>query len=125
VKDDPFNPGAKAIIHYREVTKDDTKALEFEHYRIEILTDDGRSYGDVEIPYAEKLTSVENIRARDVQPDGKTVDFSGQIFDKLVVKAKHPEMYTIAGTESMPTTHWVIPNVLSIRRSRFTLLPLP
>jgi hypothetical protein len=162
VKDDPFNPGAKAIILYREVTKDDTKGFEFEHYRIKILTDDGRSYGDVEIPYAEKLTSVEDIRARVVQPDGKTVDFSGQIFDKLVVKAKkvkvqvkaftlpevrtgsvleysyllhwrskppdilkHPEMYTIAGTESMPTTHWVIPNELSIRRLRFTLLPLP
>ena len=86
MKDDPFNPGAKAIILYREVTKDDTKPLEFEHYRIEILTN-GRSYGDVEIPYADKLTSVEDIRARIVQPDGKTVDFSGQIFDKLVVKA--------------------------------------
>jgi Domain of Unknown Function with PDB structure (DUF3857) len=162
LKDDPFNPGAKAIILFREIAKDDTKAFEFEHYRIKILTDDGRSYGDVEIPYAEKVTSVEDIRARVVQPDGKTVDFSGQIFDKLVMKAKkvkvqvkaftlpevrtgsvleysylihwhskppdvleHPEMYTIAGTDSTPTTHWVIPDELSIRRSRFTLLPLP
>jgi len=88
MKDDPSNPGAKAIVLYREVSNDDVKAVETEHYRIKVLTDDGRSYGDVQIPYAEKIGTIGDIQARVVQPDGRTVEFSGQVFDKLVVKGK-------------------------------------
>src|SRR5262249_18741342 len=88
MKDDPFNPGAKAIVLYREVSDDDVRAVGTEHYRIKILTDDGRSYGDVQIPYAEKLGTITDIRARVVQPDGRAVEFNGQVFDKLAVKAK-------------------------------------
>ena len=88
MKDDPYNAGAKAIVLYREVAKDDAQAHESIHFRIKILTDEGRSYGSVEIPYAEKVISVEDIRARVVEPDGRTVEFHGQVFDKLIVKAR-------------------------------------
>lgn len=116
IKDDPFNPGAKAIVLYHEVSNDDVRQLESHHYRIKVLTDEGRSLGDVQIPYAEKISSVGDIRARVVQPDGRTVDFNGQVFDKLVVKARKvqvqektftlPEVRSGSIIEYVYATHW-------------------
>src|SRR5581483_7933129 len=88
IKDDPYNPGAKAIVLYREVSADDETGVETEHYRIKVLTGEGRSYGDIQIPYAEKVGTVTDIQARVIQPDGRVVEFNGQVFEKLVVKAK-------------------------------------
>ncbi len=88
MKDDPSNPGARAIVLYREVMTDDAKYVESHYYRIKILTEEGRKYADIEIPYFAKAASIEEIRARVVQPDGKSTVFSGQVFDKLVVKAR-------------------------------------
>ena len=88
LKDDPTNPGASALILYREVTTDDVNSVNTYFYRIKILTDAGKDYGDVEIPYQEKVSRIEGIRARTVQPDGSAVEFSGEVFDKLVAKAR-------------------------------------
>jgi len=86
--DDPTNPGASAVILYREVMTDDVNSVETQFYRIKILTDAGRTYGDVVIPYLEKTAPIENIRARTVEPDGTAVEFRGEVFDKLVAKSK-------------------------------------
>lgn len=88
LKDDPANPGASAILLYREIGTDDVKGLETDYYRIKIFTESGKEYADIEIPYLEKATEIRNIRARTVQPDGKAADFNGQVFDKLVVKMR-------------------------------------
>jgi uncharacterized protein DUF3857 len=88
LKDDPSNPGAKAVMLEREVTTDDTKSTELHYCRIKILTEGGKKYADIEIPYVDKMFRIEEVKARTVQPDGKTTDFNGQIFDKLVAKAK-------------------------------------
>jgi hypothetical protein len=162
IKEDHFDPGAKAIILYREIVDDDVKKVESTHYRIKVLTDSGRSYGDVEIPYFEKKSSIEKIRARVVEPDGRVLDFNGQIFDKLAIKAQkrrvqvktfslpevhagsiveysyltrwksktpdvleNPGMYVITGTDAVTAARWVVPEELSIRLSKFTLVPLP
>jgi len=53
-----------------------------------VLTDAGRDYADVQIPYREKSFRIENIRARTVEPDGAIVDFDGQIYDKLIAKSR-------------------------------------
>jgi len=87
-KDDPTNPGASAVILYREVITDDRSSIETQHYRIKILTEPGRTYGDIVIPYQDKTIQIENIRARTVEPDGTAVEFTGEVFDKLVAKAK-------------------------------------
>jgi hypothetical protein len=87
-KDDPTNPGASAILLYREQHTDDVKQFETNYSRIKVLTDEGKKYADIEIPYFDKAVRIEDVRARTVQPDGKAVDFDGQIFDKLVAKAK-------------------------------------
>jgi len=101
LNDDPTNPGASALILYREVTTDDVKSVETRSYRIKILTDEGKKYADVEIPYLEKAYRIEGIRARTVQPDGTALEFSGEVFDKLVAKAKKVQFqaktFTLAG----------------------------
>jgi hypothetical protein len=88
MKDDPTNPGASAILLYREERADDEKRYEINYYRIKVLTDEGKKYADVQIPYLEGAVEVEDIRACTVRPDGSAVDFQGQIFDRVVVKAK-------------------------------------
>jgi len=80
--------GASAMILYREVTTDDVERVETHYYRIKIFTDQGRKYADIEIPYVESVTEVEDIRARTIRPDGTTVNFTGQVFDRTVAKAK-------------------------------------
>jgi len=86
--DDPKNPGASAIILYREVDSDDSKSLVTEYIRIKVLNDEGRRYADIEIPYLEKEVQIENIRARTVRPDGTAVEFGGQIFEKTVLRGR-------------------------------------
>ena len=86
--DDPANPGAAAIILSREVTTDDVKGISTEYRRIKVLTDDGKKYADLEIPYIEHFSKVEDIQARTIRPDGTTVDFQGPIFDRTVLRAR-------------------------------------
>ena len=91
--DDPVNPGAAAILLYREVTTDDLKGIQTEYRRLKVLTDEGKKYADVEIPYVEKLFHVENIQARTIRPDGSAVNFTGQTFDRTVVKARRTSVH--------------------------------
>lgn len=88
LKDCPGNPGAPAMILYRTDHTDDNKRFETHYFRIKIFTDEGKKYADIEIPYAPKVAEVEDIKARIVRPDGTTVDFRGEIFDRMVVKAR-------------------------------------
>ena len=86
--DDPVNPGAAAVILHRDVVRDDTQGTESEYWRIKILTDAGKKYGDIEITYLEKIARIESIRARTIRPDGTTAEFQGQILDRTALKAK-------------------------------------
>ena len=86
--DDPANPGAAAIILYRELQTYDTKSYETEYRRIKILNDAGKKYADIEIPYLEGATKIEDIQARTTGPDGASVEFRGQIFDRTAIKAR-------------------------------------
>jgi len=49
----PEAPGAPAVILYRQVDRDDNGRTgnEYNYLRVKILTEEGRKYGDVEIPY--------------------------------------------------------------------------
>lgn len=88
MKDDPANPGAAAILLSREVTTDGVKGISTEYRRIKILNDDGTKYANIEIPYVEREERVEDIQARTIRPDGTTVEFQGQIFDRTALKAR-------------------------------------
>lgn len=96
--DDPANPGAAAILLYREVLSDDIKGFETEFRRIKILNDEGKKYADIEIPYVDKLMQVEGIQARTLRPDGTPVEFKGQVFDRTVIKARRTKIQVKAFT---------------------------
>jgi hypothetical protein len=87
---EPLAPGAPAIILFREVDRDDNSHATHEdnYIRIKILTEEGRKYGDVEIPFFRPNGDVVQIRARTIRPDGSIVDFNGKVFDKDLVKGK-------------------------------------
>src|SRR5258708_22205920 len=87
---EPKAPGAPAIILFRQVDRDDRglTAHEDVYFRIKILTEEGRKYADVEIPYFRKQGDVINIHARTIKPDGTIVNFGGKVFDKSIVKAR-------------------------------------
>ena len=86
VNDCPGDPGCSAIILDREEFDDDSLGTTTESYRIKILTEEGKQYADVEIPFIKGCSRVTDIAARTIQPDGKAVDFSGDIFEKPLLQ---------------------------------------
>jgi hypothetical protein len=87
MKSEPLAPGAQAIYLYRENDDDDTQGYDDYYIRIKVLTDEGKSEGNVEIPYYSKVFTVSSIRARTIQPDGSIIDWNGKVLDQTVVKA--------------------------------------
>ena len=84
---EPKAPGAHAIYLYRQVDRDDKKAAatEYNYLRIKILTEEGRKYADIEIPF-DKGYRVSGIRARTIHPDGTIVNYEGKIYENTIVK---------------------------------------
>jgi hypothetical protein len=90
LKDNPAEPGAVAMILYREeiINNKDFHDFYSEHfYRIKIFSDAGKKYADVEIPSAKFFGEVRDIHGKTIHPDGKVIEFDGKVLDKLVVKA--------------------------------------
>jgi len=87
---EPKAPGAPAIILFREVDRDDRglTAHEDVYLRIKILTEEGRKYGDIEIPFLREQGDVINVHGRTIKPDGTIVNFEGKVYEKSIVKAR-------------------------------------
>lgn len=89
LKDVDYAPGAVAVVLDWVEVDDDTKSISAEYYRIKILTDEGKKYADVEVPYLAGYPingRVTDISARTIQPDGTIVPFDGKIYDKILLK---------------------------------------
>ena len=56
------------------------------YVRIKVLTEAGRRYADVEIPYSRREFSIWGVSGRTTHSDGTVVPFSGKPFDKMVEK---------------------------------------
>ncbi len=86
----PEAPGAPAVYLYRQVDRDDSNRTphEYNYARIKILTEEGRKYADVEIPFFKEEGNIHSVKARTIRPDGSIVNFDGKAFDKTIVKAK-------------------------------------
>ncbi len=101
---EPKAPGAPAIYLYRQVDRKDATraATEYNYFRIKILTEEGRKYANIEIPYFqhEGGVAISNIRARTIRPDGSIVNFEGKIFDQTLEKTKGEKI--LAKTFSIP-----------------------
>src|SRR6266404_2959206 len=85
----PEAPGAPAVILYRQVDRDDGRsAHEFNYVRIKILTEEGRKYANVEIPFFKETGTVLGIKARSIRADGSIAQFDGKVYEQTIVKAK-------------------------------------
>ncbi len=143
MKDNPASPGAPAIILYREVTTNDAEFYETDYQRIKIFTEEGKKYGDIEIPFVQGASDVKDIRARTVRANGSVANFKGKTSEKLIEKASG--LKVLAKTFSLPDvqpgciieykyrmqydpqrlypTQWTVQEGLFTRRVRFTNYP--
>lgn len=143
---EPKAPGAPAIYLYRQVDRKEagtTTHTQYNHVRIKILTEEGRKYANVEIPYFKAVSAISGIRARTVHPDGSIVNFDGKIFENTIVKSK--TLKYLAKTFTMPDvqvgsiieyhfsydledyylfrSNWVVSEELFTKKAVFSLRP--
>jgi len=142
---EPQASGAPAIILYRQIDRDDNgrTSHQDDYFRIKILTEEGRKYADVEIPYFKDTENITGIRARTIRPDGSIASFDGKVFDKTIVKAKG--LKYLAKTFTLPDvqvggiieyfythdlsenlifdSHWILSQDLFTKNARFSLKP--
>lgn len=102
MESEPKAPGASAIYLYRQVDRDDDLAIETVYARIKVLTEEGRKFGNVEIPYVKGSETIRSLKARTVRPDGVTIEFDDTVYDTQVVKA---------GNYRMMAKSFTLPNV--------------
>ena len=95
---EPKAPSASAIYLYRQVDRDDNAPSETIYARIKILTDEGKKYADVEVPFDKGRESVRAIEARTIRPDGTIVKFEGEIFQKPIVQGRGVKMMAVTFT---------------------------
>lgn len=142
---EPQAPGAPAIILFRQVDRDDNGRTSHEstYVRIKILTEEGRKYADVEIPYNKESSHFGELKARTLRQDGSIAEFQGKAFDKQIAKAKGlkylaktftlPDVqvgsvieyeYTIDFNEYVIfDSHWILSDELFTKEAHFTLKP--
>ena len=87
---EPQAPGAHAIILYRQVDRDDNIKTPHEdiYFRIKVLSEAGRKYANVEIPFSKGSEEIVSIHARTIRPDGSIADLGSKPFDKELVSGK-------------------------------------
>jgi hypothetical protein len=85
----PEAPGAPAVVLYQEVNRDDGRTPHEDTYvRIKILTEEGRKYANVEIPFVKDMGNVYGVKGRSVRLDGTVVPFDGKVMEQTIIKAK-------------------------------------
>lgn len=100
MKDVASAKGGKAVILYYSVDSDNNHAMETISIRMKILSEEGRKYANIEIPYIEKYSKIEAVRARTIASDGTIEEYAGQPVDNELIKAKkfrvHRKVITLA-----------------------------
>jgi len=86
ITNEPLAPGAQAIVLYFQLDRDDNQSTPHEdrYVRIKILTEEGRKYGNIEIPFVRHSDDVTRLHARTIRPDGSVVEFDGKVEEKVL-----------------------------------------
>lgn len=84
----PEQPGAAAVVLLREEATDDPHNYRTVAMRIKVLTESGRRFADVEIPYSRRHFIIYDIAGRTVHSDGTVIPFTGKAFDKVLTRSK-------------------------------------
>jgi hypothetical protein len=82
----PEQPGAAAVVLLRDELADDPHNDQTYYRRIKVLTEAGREYANVEIPYSRRDFTIYGVSGRTIHSDGTVIPFTGKAFDKLLVK---------------------------------------
>ncbi len=143
LKSVPDAPGVPAVLLYREERSDDNESSRFVYLRMKILTEAGLKYADVEIRYFDSVQAISDLKARTIHPDGSIVEFTGQPFDKTIVKVKGlkylAKVFTMPDVtvgsiieyrftykldrEQLYNTHWELQDELFTVHEKFHLTP--
>jgi transglutaminase-like putative cysteine protease len=83
---DPKAPGAPAVYLYLEETTDNHNHYESRYARIKVLTEKGKEWATVEVPYFAVLSAMPIIEGRTIHSDGTVIPLTGKAADLLVVK---------------------------------------
>jgi hypothetical protein len=91
LKDNPKQPGADAMILYRDVVIDASKAgtdgeSAEEYVRIKVFTQAGVGEGHVNIAFVKDDETIPYIAGRTIRPDGTVVKFDGQVLETTIEK---------------------------------------
>jgi Transglutaminase-like superfamily/Domain of Unknown Function with PDB structure (DUF3857) len=89
----PDQPGAPAVILLRQETDDDLLHFHSVFMRIKILTEAGRKYANVEVPYNRQRAGIASVSGRTVHADGSIVPMEGKPLDKVVLKTHGMQVY--------------------------------
>ncbi len=139
MKAEPKAPNAPAIILYMDVRRDDSTGREDRYQQVKILTEDGRSYGDIEIAYDRKREDVKYIEARTVRKDGTVVPYTGVISEKPLASGTDRKLmaktlaltdvevgsiieyrYTRYARSGLRDTRWLLSNKLFTREAHYS-----
>ncbi len=138
---EPLAPAAPAILLYRQVDRDDNGPMETNYARIKILTEEGRKFADVEIPFDKKSENIRAIQARTIHPDGSIINFSGTVYEKPILQSRGVKL--LAKTFTLPdvqvgsiveyrykhdfangyvfNSHWILSDQLFTKYAKFSL----
>jgi uncharacterized protein DUF3857/transglutaminase superfamily protein len=83
---EPLAPNAAAILLYREETSDDKIHMHSVYVRLKVLTEQGKHYADVQIPYEQRRFSITDVAGRTIHSDGTVIPFAGKPYDKMLLK---------------------------------------
>jgi hypothetical protein len=85
---EPAAPDAAAIYLYREERADDKLHMHSLYVRLKVLTEKGKEYADVEIPYEGRSFGIRGVEGRTIHSDGTVIPFTGKPYEKLLEKTK-------------------------------------
>jgi len=89
---DPKAPGAPAVFLYRESETDNRYHYVSSYARIKVLTEKGKEWATVEIPYIPGYSATPIIEGRTIHSDGTVIPLVGKAADLLVVKTNRYHM---------------------------------
>src|SRR5271170_923616 len=140
---EPAVPGAAAIYLYREERADDKLHMHSLYVRLKVLTEKGKEYADVEIPYEGRSFGIRAVEGRTIHSDGTVIPFTGKPYEKLLEKTKTqkymakvftlPDVqvgsileyrYEISYTDYVVySPQWYVQRQLYVRKAHYQFLP--
>ncbi len=141
---EPMAQGAQAIILFHQVNRDDSVrgvAHQYNYVRVKILTEEGRKYANVEIPFWKEAETIDHLNGRTIRPDGSIVSFDGKVYDKSLAKARRfglmAKTFTLPDVEIggiieyfytenfhyVYDSHWILSEELFTKHAHYELKP--